>query len=223
MRVLRSTPYGDLVAEESASDGNCFYHSYLQCSQAETFARSDKKESVLRLKRYVADAITPDMIYSLNDPAHFDRLRTTIDEFVRSRELRPAEFMDSDFSIRGYLLALEKDHPSLLKEPEFVAHVHELIHRYGTGIKRMIERDGVWADDSILPLFCRIMGVNITFISASLEPVQLAIPNQAEHHIMMLHSGAHFEPLGIRSGGKVFHVLTGSSVDKIILVLKDKR
>ncbi len=223
MRVLRTTIYGELVAEESAADGNCFYHSYLQCTQAESFAKSNKRESVLRLKKYVADAVTPDMIYALNDPAHFDRLRTRIDEFVQTKGLKPAEFMDADFSIRGYLLSLEKDHPTLLKDPEFVAHIHDLIHRYGSGIKEMIQRDGVWADDSILPLFCRIMGVNITFISASLEPVQLAIPNPVEHHIMMLHSGAHFEPLGIRSGGKVFHVLTGSSVEKIILVLKDKR
>jgi hypothetical protein len=223
MRVLRSTPYGDLVAEESAADGNCFYHSYLQCTQAETFAQSNRRESVLRLKRYVAERITPDMIYSLNDPAHFDRLRDRIDEFVRSRGLRPVEFMDSDFSIRGYLLALEKEHASLLKEPEFVAHVHELIQHYGSGIRERIERDGVWADDTILPLFCRIMGVDITFISSSLEPVQLALPTPSDHHIMMLHSGSHFEPLGVRSGGKVFHVLTGSSVEKIILFLKDKR
>jgi len=221
MRVLCATPYGDLVASESAADGNCFYHSYLQCALGASFRTSDK-EAVLRLKRYVSERVTPERIYALNDPVHFDLLRTSVDQFLERRGVKPAAFMGSDFSIRGYLLELEKTSPALMKDPEFVDHIHLLIQQYGAAVKRKIEKNGSWADDTILPLFCSIMGVDITFLDTKLRPVQLALPNPCEHHILMLHSGAHFEPMGVRQGGEVFRVLTGTSVEKLLLFLKDR-
>lgn len=219
-RILRSTPYGDLVATESSADGNCFYHSYLQAVEGESFLRSNQHEKVMQLKKYVANKITPEHVYTMSAPVNFELIKSRIDNFLTKNNIKPLEYNSSDFSIKGYLVELEKVYSTLISSKEFVDHVHKIIHQYGTQLKQMIGDHGVWANDTTLPLFCDIMKVDITFISAAdLKPIQLVLKKPFEHHLMMLHSVNHFEPLGIQSGTTVYRVLSEKSIDKIVKLL----
>jgi hypothetical protein len=218
-RIIQETPYGKLITTESDPDGNCFFHAYLQSTEAETYSGyslEKRKKRVHVIRNHIDKELKPIDIYELVDPTSFETIQTVIDKWLKKNGHESIVFHSDKMSIRGYVEEVEKKYPEVIKEEHFIQHIHELIQHYGKEIKRYLLKDGTWMFDTLIPLFSKVMKVDIVFISSSTnKPIQLAFRGGYEHVIIMYHLGNHFESMGILHKDEIIRVFTKDAINKL--------
>ena len=218
-RIIQDTPYGKLISTETDADGNCFFHAYLQSTEAETYSGYNterRRKRVQTIRNYIDSQLKPIDIYELVDPTSFETIQTVIDKWLKENGHESIVFHSDKMSIRGYVEEVEKKYPEVIKEEKFIEHIHELIQYYGKEIKRYLLKDGTWMFDTLIPLFSKVMKVDIVFISSSThKPVQLAVRGGYEHVIIMYHLGNHFESMGILHKDEIIRVFTQEAIKKL--------
>ena len=218
-RVLSHTPYGELIVTSSDTDGNCFFHSYLQSTEQETYSSYSKEKRLQRvasIRDYIDKKLSPSDIYELVDPVSFEAIQNVIDRWLTKHKYEPIVFHSDKMSIRGYVEEIDKKYPGVIKDEHFISHIHELIQYYGKEIRSYFRKNGTWMNDSLIPLFGKIMKVDILFISSRTnKPISLALRGGYQHVLIMYHSGDHFESMGIVTKTDILRVFTPDAILKL--------
>lgn len=215
-RLLKKTSYGNLFITSTETDGNCFYHSYLQSVEDEVYSKynlEQKKKRVMVIRNYLQQMLTPEDVFYLNDSVSFEELKNQIDKFLKENGMTPPEYMSNKFSLSGYVEFVEKSFPGIDLNKDFIKHVQKTTDMYGHQIASYLRTDGTWMTDVFLPYFSNKMKVDIEFISSTdNKPVQLAIRQGFPAVILMYHTGGHFESMGVQTDKEIIRVFTPEAI-----------
>jgi hypothetical protein len=181
-------------------DGNCFFHAYAYSVDASTFRGlnvEERKHYVMKIKRFLADRITLQDTLQLIHPDSFEYFLTVIQSIIQPLAI-PDLTQQPILSLYSYIELLYKLHPSLQNDKKFYDQMMPLLKQYHTSIQSYINKDGTWMYDSLLPLFMKIMNINIVMISHQTgKPITHYPSRSCEHMIYMYHIHDHYESIGI--------------------------
>lgn len=181
-------------------DGNCFFHAYAYSVEPNTFRELNKeqrKQRVMKIKKYIADHITFDDVYDLIHPEAFEKLVVLLDKQLLP--LLPPDLTNQPpLSLHQYIELIYKTHPILRENENLYKKIYPMLQHYYKSIVYYVREDGSWMYDALFPLLMKILNINIIMIShATGKKITHYPQHNCTYHIYMYHLSNHYESIGL--------------------------